>query len=172
MHHPRLRAPLVIPSLQPHNSISPPKYIHFNMHITGRQHGHKGAPPAAVPTWWNGWMTSHQPRPLGSQQMDTQQRPGTRVPLSMCQLLVPRKPPSRRVVARIRFCPHHSYSSKRLLFSCSMSTASSSAMQEPSLCEEQSRIMLGPGHPHLLPTVCDEGTALAPAVVRQVGPQL
>lgn len=51
MHHPRLRDPLVTPSLQPHSSISPPKYIHFNMHITGRQHGHKGAPPAR--TWWN-----------------------------------------------------------------------------------------------------------------------
>lgn len=59
------------------------------------------------------------------------------VPLPMCRLLVPRKPPSRRVVARIRFCPHHSYSSKRLLFSCSTSTASSSAMQEPSRCEEE-----------------------------------
>ena len=54
MHHPRRRAPLVTPSLQPHNSISPPKYIHFNMHITGRQHGHKEALPAAVPTWPNG----------------------------------------------------------------------------------------------------------------------
>lgn len=70
-----------------------------------------------------------------------------------CQPLVPRKPPSRSVVARIRFCPHHSYSSKRLLFSCSMSTASSSATQEPSLCEEQSGIMRVPGHHYLLPWI-------------------
>ena len=46
----------------------------------------------------------------------------------------PQKPPCRRVVARTRFCLHHSYSSKRVLFSCSTSMASSSAMQEPSLC--------------------------------------
>ena len=66
-------------------------------------------------------------------------------------------------MARIRFCPHHSYSSKRLLFSCSMSAASSSAMQEPSLCEEQSRIMRVPGRPYLLPRACEEGTAQAPS---------
>lgn len=65
-------------------------------------------------------------------------------------------------MARIRFCPHHSYSSKRLLFSCSMSTVSSSAMQEPSLCKEQSRIMRVPGHPYLSLRACKEGTALAP----------
>lgn len=51
----------------------------------------------------------------------------------------PRNPPSRRVVARILFCPHHSYSSKRLPFSFSMSTESSSVMQEPSLCTGESR---------------------------------
>lgn len=92
------------------------------------------------------------------------------MPLLMCQLLVPRKPPSRRVVARIRFCPHHSYSSKRLLFSCSMSTASSSATQEPSLCEEQSRIMWVPGHHYLLPRVYEEGIALTSSFGEPDGP--
>ena len=75
-------------------------------------------------------------------------------------------------MARIRFCPHHSYSSKRVLFSCSMSAASSSAMQEPSLCEEQSRIMRAPGCPDLLPRACAEGTAQAPRCSVPHGPQL
>lgn len=171
MHHPRLRAPLVTPSLQSHNSISPPKYIHFNMHITGRQHGHKGAPPAAVPTWWNGRQAT-SPGLLAPNRWTPSRGRATRVPLPVCQLRIPRKPPSRSVVARIRFCPHHSYSSKRVLFSCSMSTASSSAMQEPSLCEEQSRIMRVPGRPYLPTGPARKAQPWPPAAVCQMVPQL
>lgn len=156
---PEAESPLVTPSLQPHNSISPPKYIHFNMHITGRQPVTKEPRQQQSPRGG----ADDQPPALASLP-PTDGYPAEAWPLPTCPLLVPRKPPSRSVVARIRFCPHHSYSSKRLLFSCSMSTASSSAMQEPSLCEEQSGIVRVPRHPYLLPRPARQAQPGPPAL--------
>lgn len=144
---PEAESSLVTPSLQLHNSISPPKHIHL---ICASQAGSR--------------VTKEPNQQQFPRLSADDQPPALTTTLPMRWLHVPRKPPSSRVVARIRFCPHHSYSSKRLLFSCSMSTASSSAMQEPSLCEEQSRIMLGPGHPYCSTEPARrEGTTPVPA---------